>query len=116
MASKAEPPAKYQEFVRRFPKLGQAWGLCAEAGKEGPLSERTVRLVKLGMSMAAMREGAVHSGVRRALELGIGREEIEQVVALVAGTIGFPGAAAVHTWVGDVFGNDEARGARRKRG
>ena len=109
MPNRSEPPAKYQEFVGRFPKLAQAWGLCAEAGKEGPLSERTVRLVKLGMSMAAMREGAVHSGVRKALDLGISREEIEQVVALVSGTIGFPAAAAVYTWVQDVF-------TRRKKG
>jgi 4-carboxymuconolactone decarboxylase len=109
MPNRPEPPAKYQQFVTRFPKLGQAWGLCAEAGKEGPLSEKTARLVKLAMSMAAMREGAVHSGVRRALELGIAREEIEQLVALLPGTIGFPGAAAVYTWVEDVF-------ARRKKG
>jgi 4-carboxymuconolactone decarboxylase len=109
MPNRAEPPAKYQEFVRRFPKLGQAWGLCAEAGKEGPLSEKTARLAKLAMSMTAMREGAVHSGVRRALDLGISREEIEQLVALLPGTIGFPGTAAVYTWVLDVF-------ARRKKG
>lgn len=109
MPNRVDPPAKYQQFVARFPKLGQAWGLCAEAGKEGPLSEKTTRLVKLAMSMAAMREGAVHSGVRRALELGIGRDEIEQLVALLPGTIGFPGAAAVYTWVQDVL-------AKRKRG
>jgi 4-carboxymuconolactone decarboxylase len=109
MSAKSEPPAKYQEFIGRFPKLGQAWGLCAEAGKEGPLSERTVRLVKLGMSMAALREGAVHAGVRKALDLGITREEIEQIVALLPGTVGFPAAAAAYTWVQDVV-------ARRKRG
>jgi 4-carboxymuconolactone decarboxylase len=103
MPTKSEPPAKYQQFVKRFPKLGQAWGLCAEASKEGPVSERTVRLVKLGMSMAALREGAVHSGVRKALDQGIAKEEVEQVVALLPGTIGFPAAAAVYTWVQDVI-------------
>jgi 4-carboxymuconolactone decarboxylase len=109
MGPKSEPPAKYREFVGRFPKLGQAWELCAEAGKDGPLGERTVRLAKLAMSMAALREGAVHAGVRKALDLGIAREEIEQLVALLPGTIGFPAAAAVYTWVQDVL-------AKRKKG
>jgi len=109
MGAKSEPPAKYQGFIARFPKLGQAWALCAEAGKEGPLSERTARLLKLAMSMAALREGAVHSGVRKALDLGINREEIEQIVSLLPGTIGFPATAAVYTWVQDVL-------AKRKKG
>ncbi|MBI5548681.1 MAG: carboxymuconolactone decarboxylase family protein, partial [Deltaproteobacteria bacterium] len=86
---------------------GQAWELTHEAGSEGPLDERTVRLVKLGIAMAAMREGAVHSGVRKALDSGATRDEILQTVALLAGTIGFSSAVAVYTWVQDVFGEEQ---------
>lgn len=94
-------PQAHQEFVGRYPQLGQAWELIAKAGQEGPLDERTVRLLKLAVALGAMREGAVHSSVRKALAMGITREEIEQVVALSAGTLGLPSVVAVHTWVQD---------------
>jgi len=74
-----------------------------QAGKDGPLDESTARLVKLGVAIGAMREGAVHSGVRKALALGIEPAAIEQVVALAAGTIGLPSAVAIFSWVRDVI-------------
>ena len=94
MESEPRPPKMHQEFVNRFPKLQEAWESIAEAGKEGPLDERTARLVKLGIAIGALREGAVHASVRKGLSLGISKEEIEQVVALAAGTIGLPATAA----------------------
>ena len=49
-----------------------------------------------------MREGAAHASVRKAFAIGVTREEMEQVVALAAGTIGLPAAVANITWIGDV--------------
>lgn len=97
------PPKTYRQFVERYPKLGQAWDLLGEAGADGPLDERTCRLVKLGIAMGALRTGAVHSGVRKAMGLDITAEEIEQVVALTAGTLGMPSAVACFSWVQDVL-------------
>ena len=34
MSQHPEPPKAYRAFVSRFPKLGQAWDLMAEAGTE----------------------------------------------------------------------------------
>ena len=114
MRSKPIPPPTYEAFVKRYPKLGRAWELMAEAGSEGPLDERTARLVKLATAIGALRQGAVHSNVRKALSLGISRREVEQVVALSASTLGLPAAVAVFTWVGDVMGKrGKARLARR---
>lgn len=92
-------PKVYRKFITRHPKIRRAWELTAEAGAEGPLDARTQRLVKLGISIGALREGAVHAGVRRARAQGISKEAIRQVVALSAGTVGFPAAAAVFSWV-----------------
>ena len=92
-------PKAYDAFVKRYPKLRQAWEAIHEAGNEGPLEERTARLVKLAIAIGAMREGAVHSSVRKALALGITKKEIDQVVALAAGTLGLPSTVAVYTWV-----------------
>lgn len=101
MANMPKPPKAYQEFTARFPKLAEAWQLLAEGGKQGPLDERAQRLIKLGIAIGAMREGAVHSSARKALALGIPREELEQVVALAAGTLGLPSTVAVYSWVMD---------------
>ena len=102
----------FQAFSRRYPKIKGAWEQIAEAGREGPLEERTVRLVKLGIAIGALREGAVHSNVRKALGLGISKQEIEQVVALTAGTLGLPATVAVYSWVQDVL---KAGGCMRKK-
>jgi len=97
------PPETYQRFLKRYPKIGQAWEMLSEAGKDGPLDVKTARLLKLAIAIGAMREGAVHSNVRKALAMGITRAEIEQVVALAAGTLGLPSAVAVFSWVDDEF-------------
>jgi alkylhydroperoxidase/carboxymuconolactone decarboxylase family protein YurZ len=99
MPAAPKPPKAYEDFVQKYPKLGQAWDLIGEAGKDGPLDDKTARLVKLGVAMGAMREGAVHSGVRKPLAAGIARREIEQVVALAAGTLGLPATVAIYSWI-----------------
>lgn len=101
--SAPKPPPNHLRFVKRYPLLGEAWELIGRAGREGPLDEKSVRLIKLAVAMGAMREGAVHSNVRRALAEGLNREEVEQVLALAAGTLGMSATAAVFTWVGDIL-------------
>lgn len=98
-----KPPKRFQEFVGRFPKLGDAWQAIGEAGTEGPLDERTQRLIKLAIAAGAMREGAVHSSVRKAKAMGISREELHQVVALAAGTLGMPSTVAIYSWIEEEF-------------
>ena len=99
MKTDPQPPKAYEDFVKRYPKLGQAWEAIHEAGDEGPLDEKTARLVKLGIAIGAMREGAIHSSVRKAMAMGVTKTEIEQVIALAAGTLGLPSTVAVFTWV-----------------
>ncbi len=107
--STSRPPKTYKRFIERYPQLGQAWDLIAAQGADGPLDERTQRLIKLGIAMGAMRTGAVHSGVRKALAMGITEQEIEQVVALAAGTLGMPSTVANYSWVREVL-DTEAQG------
>ncbi len=102
MAAVQSPPKTYEKFVKRYPKLAEAWETIGAAGKDGPLDERTARLLKLAVTIGALREGAVHANVRKALAMGISREEIEQVVALSAGTLGLPASVAAFSWVQDI--------------
>lgn len=101
MPSVPKPPTAYTQFVEKFPQLGQAWDQVHEAGSKGPLDEKTQRLVKLAVAIGAMREGAVHSSVRKAASAGVTPAEIDQVVALAAGVLGFPSTVAVFTWTRD---------------
>jgi len=112
MAQMPKPPKRYKEFVARYPKLGEAWEKIAEAGESGPLDARTIRLLKLAISIDALKEGAVNSSVRKALALGISRDEIEQVIALAAGTLGLPSTVAVFSWVQDQI---EKQGSAKPR-
>jgi alkylhydroperoxidase/carboxymuconolactone decarboxylase family protein YurZ len=110
MKNAPKPPKAYEEFVQRYPRIAEAWDTLAEAGKDGPLDERTRRLVKLAIAVGAMRQGAVHSNVRKALAGGVPREAIEQVIALAAGTIGLPSAVAIYTWVQDAMISKKKKG------
>jgi alkylhydroperoxidase/carboxymuconolactone decarboxylase family protein YurZ len=93
------PPEMYQQFVKRYPKLEQAWEQLSEAGREGSLDAKTIRLIKLGIAIGAMREGAVRANVRKAIALGIPQEEIEQVIAIGAATLGMSATVAIFSWI-----------------
>ncbi len=103
MSDLPRPPKSHDDFVTTFPELARAWEMVGATGREGPLDDKTARLVKLAVAMGAQHEGAVHANVRKALAMGITRQELEQAVALAAGTLGFPQAAAVYTWIKDLL-------------
>ena len=113
-----ELPGRYEQFKRQFPKISQVYDdigrLTAEAG---PLDDKLVQLIKLGMAVASGQEGAVHSHARRALEAGAAREEIRQVALLALTTVGFPRMMAGLTWIDDVLKSvaPKSRGARTTR-
>ena len=110
MKSSQEAPKKYNDFIERFPKLGEAWEAIHEAEAEGPLDLRTSRLVKLAVAIGAFKEGAVHAAARKALKAGVSPEEMAQVVVLATATLGMPGTVAAYCWVQDVLEKAEKKG------
>ena len=99
MSEESKAPKSYRRFVARYPKLGEAWEKVREAERDGPASQKDVRLLKLAIAIGAMRQGAVTSAARKALDAGASEAEILQVVALGASTLGFPASVAVSSWV-----------------
>ena len=97
-----EPPEIHKQFTKRFPGLARAWELVQESSGQGPLDNKTARLIKLGIAIGAMLHGPVHASGRKALAMGVTWEELNQVVALTAGTLGFPSAVAAFNWLGDL--------------
>ncbi len=96
-------PEIYSRFRDQFPELSESLEALAQSANTGPLDERTSRLVKLGISIGAMAEGAVRSNARRALEAGATSEELLHVVALTVTTRGFPAAVAAYSWIDEVL-------------
>jgi 4-carboxymuconolactone decarboxylase len=102
MSSDQEAPKAYQEFVRQFPKLGEAWDLVREEESQVSYDEKSARLLKLAIAVGALRQGAISSSVRKALGAGATKEEVLQVVALAASVLGFPATVAAFSWIRDV--------------
>jgi alkylhydroperoxidase/carboxymuconolactone decarboxylase family protein YurZ len=102
MPSLSTPPDAFVEFITRFPDLGRAWETTRQAERTGPLDEKACRLVKLAVAIGGRSEGAVHSAARKAIAVGVSVAEIEQVIALVASTVGFPRAVTAYSWIREV--------------
>jgi alkylhydroperoxidase/carboxymuconolactone decarboxylase family protein YurZ len=97
-------PPIVEGLTRTHPKLWEAYNRLGQAAAEaGPLDARGERLVKLAIAVGAGREGAVHSHVRRALGIGISRDEIRHVAFLAITTVCWPAAIAALSWIEDAF-------------
>jgi alkylhydroperoxidase/carboxymuconolactone decarboxylase family protein YurZ len=97
-------PDIYVSFRERYPDVAAAQDqLGARLDGAGPLDARTRRLVKLGIAIGALAEGAVRSNVRKALGEGATAEDIRHVAVLAATTAGFPTTIAALGWVDEVL-------------
>jgi alkylhydroperoxidase/carboxymuconolactone decarboxylase family protein YurZ len=112
-------PARFVQFTEDYPEIARAYDqLGAACHLAGPLSKKERALIKLGISVGAWLEGAVHSHVRKALEAGATPQDIRHVALLALPTIGFPSTMAVLTWIDDVLEppGKRARAPRRAKG
>jgi 4-carboxymuconolactone decarboxylase len=102
--SKTPMPARYQHFEKSYPAVMQAVEVLGEATQSaGPLDGKTRALVKLAIAVGALREGAVHSHTRRALDVGCTPDQLRHVGVLAITTIGFPSTMAAMSWIEDIL-------------
>ncbi|MDZ7679554.1 MAG: carboxymuconolactone decarboxylase family protein [Acidimicrobiales bacterium] len=97
-------PEVYTDLRGAHPEIAEALDRLGElTSATGPLDDRTVRLVKLGIAAGAQADGAVRSHARRALADGISPDELRQVALLTITTRGFPAAVAAWGWIDEVI-------------
>jgi 4-carboxymuconolactone decarboxylase len=97
-------PDIYQSFRADFPAVAQARDQFGKSVADaGPLDERTRWLVKVGIAVGAVSDGAVRSAARKALAAGATEVELEQVALLAISARGFPSAIAALGWLREVF-------------
>lgn len=97
-------PKRFEKFQNEFPQVANAYEQLGKAvHSSGPLDDKTRALIKIAISTGAGLEGAVHSHTRKAVGLGITKEEIRQTVLLALPTIGLPPTMAAMSWVDDML-------------
>lgn len=97
-----KPSTSAKRIRKSHPQVWERFTALAEACHEaGPLEEKTRRLVKLALAIAADSEGGTHSAVRHCTEAGITLPEMEHVVMLSITTLGFPAAGRALAWIHD---------------
>jgi AhpD family alkylhydroperoxidase len=97
-------PKRFEKLNQDYPEVAKAYEALGKAvHTSSPLDEKTRALIKLAISTGAGLEGAVHSHTRKAIELGISKEEIRQTILLALPTIGLPSTMAAMSWVDDIL-------------
>lgn len=75
---------KYPEVYEAYQAYGKSVHAC------GPLDDRTKALLKVAISSVAEHDYALTTHLKKAVDLGITQEELEQVLLLTAPSVGFP--------------------------
>ena len=100
-------PGTFKKFTQRFPEITQAHQDLSDASfKAGPLDEKTLCLVKIGLCVGAGLESALRSHVRRATQAGCSHEEIEHAILQGMTTLGFPTTVKAWSWAHVQFERD----------
>jgi alkylhydroperoxidase/carboxymuconolactone decarboxylase family protein YurZ len=108
------PPRPFESFTANHPAVARAYeSLGVAARRAGPLSEREIALVKLGISIGSRLEGAAHAHTRKALAVGVEPDALRHVAILAVPTLGFPPMMAALGWVEETI--EGKKKAKRKR-
>ncbi len=103
-------PEIYHDYRERFPEVAAAMdGLGAATQAAGPIAARDQRLVKLGLAIGGLAEGAVRSNARKALDAGVTADELRHVAMLAIATCGLPTAIAGLQWIEEVLAARDQR-------
>jgi 4-carboxymuconolactone decarboxylase len=98
-------PEVYVAFRDSYPGVSAALdALGVATSAAGPLDAHTAALVRLGVAIGSLSEGAVRSNVRKAIGQGASPEEVRHVALLATPTRGFPATVAALGWIEDVLG------------
>ena len=106
-------PESIKRFKGAFPKSWELYaGLEDSCYQEGPLDEKTCRLIKAAVTASAEHERACKVHVQKALEAGATREEVYHALLMLLTSRGFPAVVKALQWAEEVFA--EQKGKRGK--
>lgn len=86
--------------MARHDQLAAAWERLEQVGRAGPFDERTCRLLELAVAIGSHDREAVRRAHDRVAQLAVFPEELEQLVALAASTLGKYATITTAGWLG----------------
>ncbi len=93
--------------MEKYPEIGKAYEDMGRAVHEqSTLSERERALIKLAISGSNGHFSAFKAHIRKAQDVGLSREEIEQVALLMLPTVGFPSMMAAMGTIEEQFNTE----------
>ena len=105
-------PKRFEMFTEEFPDVAEAYRVLGDTlSRSGPLDQKTICLIKIGMSVGSGQEGATRSHTRKAIDAGATREEIRHAVIVSVTTLGFPMMMRGLSWVDDVLSSEVTNGS-----
>lgn len=108
-------PKSINYFADNFPKAWESYQALEErCYKEGPLNEKTCRLIKMAVTASALMERSTKVHVGLALEAGAKPEEIRQAMLMILTSRGFPGTVIALQWAEEVIAEKKTGKGRAK--
>ena len=89
---------KHGDVYRAYTNYGKA------VHQAGPLDQKTASLIKVAISASAKFDYALATHIKKAIDAGCSRDEIEHVILLTAPTVGFPNMMESMLVLREVFG------------
>ncbi|RMG20079.1 MAG: carboxymuconolactone decarboxylase family protein [Methanobacteriota archaeon] len=104
MGKDTGPPKRYMQIKEKYPEVIGAYEKLGDAIKNaGPLDEKTISLIKIGIAIGTGSEGSLHSSVRKALGHGATADEIRHAIFLSTTQVGFAKMMAALSWADDIL-------------
>lgn len=104
MRTRSTPSKRFTAFAKAYPEIAASYeGLRVEVNAAGPLGNRDRALVKVAVSIGMRQRAGAFAHIRKAIDAGLTRDQLEHVALLALPTIGLPAAISALEWVEEVF-------------
>ncbi|MBI5746762.1 MAG: carboxymuconolactone decarboxylase family protein [Nitrospirae bacterium] len=106
-----ELPKSLQAFIKTHPKVWEAHQMLGVACKDsGPLNDKTLELIKIGISGARENMTSFKTHVRLALRAGVSKDEIEHTILQLLPATGINTMMMELLWAREVIADEKGRG------
>jgi 4-carboxymuconolactone decarboxylase len=103
-------PKFYTHFMAKYPEIGKSYEeLGAAIHTRGPLNDRERALIKMAVSGSHLYHSAFKAHIRKAVQAGVTREEMEHVALLMLPTVGFPTTMAMLVMIEDQLSSENPK-------
>jgi len=104
MKKRSRPSKRFISFSKKYPEIAASYeGLRVEVNAAGPLGNRDRALVKFAVSVGMRQQAGAYAHIRKAVDAGLSREQLEHAALLALPTVGLPAAMSAMDWIDDVF-------------